>query len=143
MSELTLVQQAAGLATQLHKDHKRKNGEPYVEHLRRVAELVERSGAGVIAVAIAWLHDSIEDGKTTAEGLLEAGIPEYVVDGVKGMTKPADIPYLEYVRQINESPVLRIIKICDIIDNVTDDPSPLQRSKYRQALMVLTVEGRG
>lgn len=55
------------LATERHEGQVRKGPipAPYVTHCAEVAETVARHGGSEEAVAAAWLHDTVEDTKTT------------------------------------------------------------------------------
>jgi len=58
------------LAEELHANQKRKASivpeVPYLSHLMTVAGMVQEYGGSDVAVAAAWLHDSIEDTKPEA-----------------------------------------------------------------------------
>ncbi len=61
---------AMTFAMEAHKDQKRKYTHvPYWSHLAEVAGIVQTVGGNVDAVAIAWLHDVIEDCDVTREQL--------------------------------------------------------------------------
>lgn len=53
-------------AREAHKDQVRKyTGNPYADHLAEVAGIVAAAGGDERAIAVAWLHDSIEDTAVT------------------------------------------------------------------------------
>jgi len=57
-----MIEEARSLAMQLHaKQIRKSNGLPYVTHLEEVANIVANYKGSDIAIAAAWLHDSIED----------------------------------------------------------------------------------
>lgn len=60
-----LVMKAYEYAAQMHKDQKRKTGEPYIMHPLRVANLVASWGFESDMVCAALLHDTVEDCSTT------------------------------------------------------------------------------
>lgn len=59
--------------------------EPYLAHVRRVAAMAETIGAPRWAVAVAWLHDTIEEGHATFDEI-EARFGPQVARGVWYMT---------------------------------------------------------
>lgn len=65
-----LVAQAEHFARAAHQGQTRKGAaqEPYACHLEEVAGFVARHGGDSVAVAAAWLHDTVEDcGVTSAQ----------------------------------------------------------------------------
>src|SRR5580698_5492877 len=86
---------AAKFASEKHVAQKRKGmaGEPYVNHLIEVAQLVAGSSEqlDVNMVMAAFLHDTIEDTKTTREEL-EAAFGNDVASLVVEMTDDKSLP---------------------------------------------------
>ena len=120
------------LARARHAGQVDKAGQPYVEHLRRVADAAEqRAVMAAVArlpidvdavVQAAWLHDVIEDTSTTAADLLHAGYAPGVVAMVDLLTKPEiSVPYDERIAKIIDSGNLGaiLIKISDNEDNAS------------------------
>lgn len=62
--EIQTILSAAHYAAEKHADHRRKGGEPYLNHLVEVAYLVSTalSEPDANLVAAAFLHDTIEAG---------------------------------------------------------------------------------
>lgn len=67
---MSLAYEAMMFAREVHKDQRRKyTGNPYTDHLAEVAGIVAAAGIGdegggegrEMAIAVAWLHDSVED----------------------------------------------------------------------------------
>ncbi|MCB2130541.1 MAG: bifunctional (p)ppGpp synthetase/guanosine-3',5'-bis(diphosphate) 3'-pyrophosphohydrolase [Rhodobacteraceae bacterium] len=58
-----IVKRAEHFARIAHSGQTRKGPrrEPYVTHLEEVAEFVRRHGGDDVAIAAAWLHDTLED----------------------------------------------------------------------------------
>jgi hypothetical protein len=129
------VEQALDLATQLHA-HDRRQREPYVNHLLRVAVRIlshyQVDDADVICAAL--LHDAVEDhspdltpGGTRAEAL--AVLARQFGDGVAilvaAVTNPEwepdrnqDEQYLDHVTgSLQANPWARVIKASDFTDN--------------------------
>lgn len=77
-----LLMRAALFAEFAHRTQSREyNPEPYIVHPRRVAAHAARIGLSDAAIAAAFLHDVLEDTKTT-QNELRASFPEEVVDMV-------------------------------------------------------------
>ncbi|WP_334436931.1 HD domain-containing protein [Bradyrhizobium sp. AZCC 1610] len=67
---MTLLRTAEDFAKTAHGDQKRKyTGEPYWHHLKEVARTLMQYGATPDVVAAGWLHDTLEDTKTTYQEL--------------------------------------------------------------------------
>nr|WP_018262517.1 HD domain-containing protein [Methylobacterium sp. WSM2598] len=90
---------AKALARIQHAGQVDEAGEPFIEHLDRVAAAAEirarharQAGLSTDVDAIvqaAWLHDVVEDTPTTAEDLRAAGFAEPVIEMVQLLT-PSD-----------------------------------------------------
>jgi guanosine-3',5'-bis(diphosphate) 3'-pyrophosphohydrolase len=117
---------AAHFAAEKHANQKRKGkaGEPYINHLLEVAQLV----SAVLAkpdtnlVIAALLHDSIEDAGVTKDELaLRFGLD--VADLVAEVTDDKSLPKMERKRlQVQNAPKksvrAQIIKLADKISNL-------------------------
>lgn len=86
---MTLAFDAMKFAIEAHKAQRRKyTNNPYIDHLAEVAGIVatvtnqQREVSPGIMVAVAWLHDCVEDQGITAPQLLAIAMPEDVVTGV-------------------------------------------------------------
>ena len=77
-----------------------KGGHPYIEHLFAVENGVFDSTECRI---VALLHDVLEDTDKTENDLKELGVPEYLIDSVKRLTKLDDVSYNNYIDQLLES----------------------------------------
>ena len=56
------VTTAQHLAELFHEGQTRANGvTPYIEHPKKVAELVEKFGGSEFCIALAWMHDILEE----------------------------------------------------------------------------------
>lgn len=130
---------ATEVAFASHKDQKRKHAEtPYVIHPARVSQLVLMYNSSEYLGAItAWLHDVIEDcgpvGHTLFEnGTLKMPLTEQeksqIVSGVYALTKDDNISprqkkwddAIKRVMDPNAPRFVRLVKICDRIDNLMD-----------------------
>lgn len=120
-------------------------GRPYIEHAVRVYLRVCELGGDRDQQFAALFHDVIEDGKATAEKLLEAGVPAGAVSLVLVLTRKKGQPYLVYIEGIKAEPRAVLPKQADLEDN--SDPARLAlldeatasrlRQKYAQARELL------
>ena len=110
---------ASAIAVIAHRGQVDKLGEPYIEHPRRVAALAAATvlDDATDAVAVAWLHDVIEDCDIAAEDLLAAGMRPELVDAVVLLTRTADTPDDIYYQRIKSNPLALAVKDADIRDN--------------------------
>ncbi|PPK92646.1 HD domain-containing protein [Kineococcus xinjiangensis] len=142
-----LVAAARELAASAHAGQVDKAGAPYLSHPERVAARVAAQvpSGPAEAVAVAWLHDVVEDTSVTAEELRAAGFPERVVAAVLALTRvPGEEPDTYYARVAADPLALRV-KRADIADNTDParvaalDGATRERlaAKYAHALAVL------
>lgn len=130
---------ATEVAFASHKDQKRKHAEtPYVIHPARVSQLVLMYNTSEYLGAItAWLHDVIEDCGPVGQTLFENGLKKMplteqekskIVSGVYALTKDDSIlprqrkwdDAILRVMDINAPKFVKLVKICDRIDNLMD-----------------------
>jgi (p)ppGpp synthase/HD superfamily hydrolase len=125
LEAIQAVLKAAQFAAIKHSGQKRKGAaaEPYINHLIEVAELVSSAitEPDTNLIAAAFLHDTIEDTKTTKEELVRA-FGSDVADLVAEVTDDKSLPDTVRKRlQVEHSPGLsvraQVIKIADKISN--------------------------
>lgn len=59
---MTIIDRAIAMALEAHGgDRNKHDGELYILHPHRVAILIEEAGGDEVQVAVAWLHDTVED----------------------------------------------------------------------------------
>lgn len=118
-----IVAIAVGIARSAHADQRDQAGQPYIGHLERVAGYVDPSN--LKAVALAWLHDVIEDQGYTVERLIAEGIPDDVAHAVYLMSrKPGQEPD-DYYAAIAANQLALEGKLADLADNT--DPARLAK----------------
>lgn len=120
-------QKAASFAAHAHRNQIRKdNRTPYFAHCVRVAFTVRDVFAceDHVAIAAAFLHDTIEDTTTDYDDLAERFGPE-VADCVAALTKNPTLP--EHLREPAYDSGLaaaswqaRLVKLADVYDNFHD-----------------------
>ena len=114
-----------------HHSHqfRRYTGEPYFNHLNRVADSVEKLGGTEDMIVAAWLHDVVEDTEVTFDIIHQKfgyEVMSLVVELTSLYTSEkypeknrAKRKELEAVRLGTISKEAKLIKRCDISDNLT------------------------
>ena len=119
---------ALSFASQKHKRDRRKNkhGTPYINHPIEVVRLLVEVGGIYDAdtICAAFLHDTLEDTDTT-QIELEENFGAVVTGIVVELTKDSSISSkMNKQKQIETFPFksteAKLIKLCDIISNITD-----------------------
>jgi (p)ppGpp synthase/HD superfamily hydrolase len=148
-----LVGIARVLATEAHAGRTDKAGVAYITHPQRVARRVRTAGYDDEFVAVAWLHDVIEDCKSiSAADLTSLGFPPEVVDGVVAMTKRPGDEGSEAVERAAANRLGLVCKAADVADNTdpdrqallaTVDPSMVARHQQKYAMYREVLKGHG
>lgn len=132
-----MEEEALKFATQAHGEQQRKfTNEPYIEHPKRVAEIVRSVPHSTEMICAAYLHDVVEDtpveieeiqqkfGKKVAV-LVQELTDEYMKVNYPHLNRKAR-KQKEVERQAHISKEAKTIKLADIIDNtpeiVKNDP---------------------
>lgn len=155
----TIITTAMDLAVIAHNGQVNKHdGEPYLLHPLRVARLVQARAPEMIfahAIAVALLHDSIEDsdGRITQEVITMAFAAadlsmagKVIGSNVDCLTKTRGENNRDYYIRVRDfSEIARLVKVCDITDNfrrnhaITDEATRLRMAqKYSLGLDILT-----
>lgn len=132
--------QAEKLAEFIHCGQKRRNGEDFVEHPRRVANAIKALGYDGDVVCAAWMHD-VEDFKFLGEIFR-------IIDNIFGYRTyglvlllthvPKGTPYNDYIYKIADiSKEAMAIKWEDMVDNTNNNILNRQWEKYRNACLFL------
>tara|TARA_R110002126_G_C10490983_1_gene504927 strand:+ start:155296 stop:155715 length:420 start_codon:yes stop_codon:yes gene_type:complete len=133
-----LTDLAAQIATDAHKGQTRWDKRtPYISHPAAVARAMIQDKWSEDYIAVAWLHDVIEDTSVTAEQLLAAGIPADIVQSVETISKKDGQSYLEYILDVRQDNLAREVKIEDITHNMSDLKKGSMRQKYELAIYIL------
>src|SRR3990167_912812 len=126
---MNVIIKAAQLATEAHAGQFRKyTNRPYIEHPMRVACMAcQIENVTEEMVAVAWMHDVIEDcDPSFARRMMTEFCPE-IVGGVAALTNPsknrrdlnrAQRKELDRNHLKNCAPGVRLLKLLDRIDNI-------------------------
>jgi len=120
---------ALRFATNAHKGQKRTNGNNYIIHPIRVSQDVRTETQKVIAL----LHDTVEDTGTTL-GTIAQEFGNEVARAVDCLTHRKGESYDEYITRVLAEPDAIAVKIADICDNLSDNPSNNAIEKCSRAL---------
>lgn len=133
-----ILKSAEGIAEFIHATQKRRDGQPYMTHIREVVDGVQ----GVEAKMVAYLHDTMEDGGLTVRDMQAEGIPQNVIEAVNALTRPPpeerQMTYQEYIEQIvKPNELARQVKIADLRSNLKNNDNAGQVKRYERALKAL------
>lgn len=106
---------AMDLIKEYHKDDVDKGGHPYINHLLRVSENCNSYEAKIAGL----LHDIIEDTPCSETTLLEAGIPQYIIDIVLLVSRKDDESYTQFIDRLilSDNRYAMELKCSDLKDN--------------------------
>lgn len=122
---MSIAGKARHLATAAHAGQVDKAGDAYIGHPRRVAQRVAGAGGSEFAVAVAWLHDVVEDTPVTLDDLRACGFPGDVIDAVQAITHLSHEPRADYYARVRRNALALEVKRADVEDN--SDPARLAR----------------
>jgi (p)ppGpp synthase/HD superfamily hydrolase len=147
MTELTpaliLMNKAYKFAIEAHGDQM-YGDHPYSYHLEQVVDnvMIRKADDPMLStyVAVAWLHDTMEDcGVTFKQIQDEFGLA--IADAVQRLTKTKGMQYEHYLAGCIMSAVAREVKICDTMANLMESFRNNREKgmlKYPKQLAILT-----
>ena len=109
-----LREKATQIAIKAHKGQVDKGGHDYIYHPLRV----EAKSNSFEEKIVALLHDTVEDGGIAAEYLLMLGFPQNIVNTVLAVSRREGEDYFDFIQRCKENPIRRVVKICDLEDNM-------------------------
>ncbi len=147
-ADLALLQRAYDIAEELHRDQRRKSGDPYITHPLAVATILAELGMDTTTLVAALLHDTVEDTGYSVEQLTE-DFGEKVAQLVDGVTKLDKVKLgtaaeAETIRKMviamARDPRVLVIKLADRLHNMRTMrflPPEKQARKAKETLEVL------
>lgn len=125
LDETLITAKALKFALKAHEKQKRKDGQPYANHLIAVANMVREYGCNEKYIAAAYLHDIVEDTKYTFLDI-EKHFGTVIMKLVKYATEPdKKLPWkvrkqgtIEKIKTLSKEE--NIILLCDKIHNIED-----------------------
>ena len=143
-------------ARMAHMGQTRRDGGEYFSHPSEVRNILRRFyPKDYISQMAALLHDSLEDAPGLSvdsveemEGFIRGSIssPEAgdeVLRVVRAVTHEKGGDYSSYVLSLLGDEKSLRVKLSDMVHNLSDNPSPKQKEKYRKALDLLSSETQG
>jgi len=143
MSNSWSVAEAENIAREVHKNQKRWDGSPYIEHPKAVAKLTclaYKDDSKIIELeCIAWLHDTIEDSPDPqkVETQLRRQFSAEIVNAVKAMSRPKNWDYFDFIMNLIQNPLATKVKIVDISHNLYTLKKGSMKDKYLLARFIL------
>ena len=120
--------------------------------LPRAIYIVKKYYTDVATYYAAMLHDALEDGIPLGNieneeeffSMLAAELPAAEIDqiddiynSVVDLTKPEGADYFSYVINLTKNPIAFRVKLADMMQNISDNPSERQIKKYVKAKNLL------
>ena len=142
MSAEEELEKAISLASLRFLGIKDKAGKPYIMHLIRVMNNLNTKDPQLMAIAM--LHDIVEDKLSTFEELIKFGFSQRVIYTLILLTHDPVDTYDEYLSKLNEDVDSRLVKLADLKDNMDltrfefiDDKNLKRYKKYHDAYYYL------
>lgn len=101
-SDTINVKKAYEWASELHKEQKRKSGEPYIIHPIQVAGILAELKMDTATVISGYLHDVVEDTTATLQDVRD-NFGETIAQIIDGVTKISKIQYQSSQEQLAEN----------------------------------------
>ncbi|WP_273705197.1 RelA/SpoT family protein [Leuconostoc mesenteroides] len=101
-SDTKNVKKAYEWASELHKEQKRKSGEPYIIHPIQVAGILAELKMDTATVISGYLHDVVEDTTATLQDVRD-NFGETIAQIIDGVTKISKIQYQSSQEQLSEN----------------------------------------
>lgn len=135
MQQSRIINKASDFAAKAHAGQTRRGGEPYYNHVHRVAGLVGELTEDADMIAAAYLHDTMEDCGITADELtlvFGANIATLIQELTNDEVQLKELGKEEYmVRKLSAlSAQALLIKLCDTLNNMTETDCPSQAGTY-------------
>src|SRR5699024_1704815 len=147
-ADLTELQRAYDVAEELHRDQRRKSGDPYITHPLAVATILAELGMDTTTLVAALLHDTVEDTGYSLDQLAD-DFGDKVSELVDGVTKLDKVKLgtaaeAETIRKMviamARDPRVLVIKLADRLHNMRTMrflPPEKQARKAKETLEVL------
>ena len=116
------LEKAVEFMKQKHEGQKRKQGTPYYTHPLAVAKLLKDKGFSEEYQLAGLFHDLLEDTDATEEEI-ELLSNKEVLEAVKLLTKTEGYVMDEYIGNIKQNEMARMVKLADRIHNLSESPN--------------------
>ena len=116
------LEKAIEFIKQKHAGQKRKQGTPYYTHPLAVANLLKEKGFSIEYQIAGLFHDLLEDTDATLQEIIELS-NEKVAEAVRLVTKTDGYVMSEYIGNIKQNEMARMVKLADRIHNLSESPN--------------------
>lgn len=110
-----MLGKAVALAAKAHEDQTDRGGHAYILHPLRMMMRLRTSDEELMAIAV--LHDVIEDTDLMIGMLSSLGYSDRVVAGVDALTRKDDESYDHFIKRCAANPDAKLVKREDLRDN--------------------------
>jgi guanosine-3',5'-bis(diphosphate) 3'-pyrophosphohydrolase len=141
-ADVNLIRRSYSVAERMHRDQKRKSGEPYITHPLEVAQILATLGMDTVTLSAALLHDTVEDTAYTMPAL-RADFGAEVALLVNGVTKFDKAHFAQAEAESTRKMIVAagkdirvlVIKLADRLHNMEtlDARSPASQSRIAKA----------
>jgi (p)ppGpp synthase/HD superfamily hydrolase len=148
------LESVSGIAHRAHGGQLRRDDTPYVTHPIAVQAITKQYYPdNKEAQALAMLHDIIEDGpiysglsrrelySLVKHSIKNKSSQKRIVDALRIMThsKRMHPVYEDYLTLVFSNPLAAVVKVSDLIHNLSHNPSDRQILKYKSALATVSI----
>ena len=116
------LEKAVEFMKQKHSGQKRKQGTPYHTHPLAVAKLLKDKGFSLEYQIAGLFHDLLEDTDASFDEIRSLSNEE-VFEAVRLVTKTDGYVMSEYVGNIKQNEMARMVKLADRIHNLSESPN--------------------
>ncbi len=106
---------AIALAATAHEDQIDKGGKAYILHPIRMMMRLRTNDEELMAIAI--LHDVVEDSDISTKDLIELGYSVRIIAGVDALTRQDDETYDQFIKRCAQNRDAKLVKREDLRDN--------------------------
>lgn len=106
---------AIALAATAHENQIDKGGKAYILHPIRMMMRLRTNDEELMAIAV--LHDVIEDSNTNCRDLMEMGYSVRIIAGVDALTRKDDETYDQFIKRCAQNRDAKVVKREDLRDN--------------------------
>ncbi len=112
---MSLLAKAIQFASEKHVNQTDKGGNAYILHPLRIMMRLRTSDEELMAIAV--LHDVVEDCGVSFDDLREIGMTDRVLFGVKALTRQAGETYAQFIERLADNSDALLVKREDLRDN--------------------------
>ena len=112
---MNILAQAIAFAADRHMDQKDKGGHAYILHPLRMMMRLRTSDEELMAIAV--LHDVVEDCSVSFDDLCSIGMSERVIMGVRALTRQNGETYEQFIERLAFNQDALLVKREDLRDN--------------------------